>query len=102
KINSKPLSFTNLDKLFWPEEAITKRDLLDYYHQVAPYILPYIKARPQSLYRFPDGYKGKSFYQKDITGKAPDWIKTYRYHSGDSKSDKHFLVADDEASLLFM
>jgi bifunctional non-homologous end joining protein LigD len=102
KINRKELKFTNLDKFFWKEEKITKRDLLNYYHQVAPYILPYIKDRPQSLYRFPDGYKGKSFYQKDVTGKVPDWVETYKYHSEGSKKDKHFLVAQDEASLLYM
>lgn len=102
KINRKELKFTNLDKYFWKEEKITKRDLLNYYHQVAPYILPYIKDRPQSLYRFPDGYKGKSFYQKDVTGKVPDWVETYKYHSEGNKKDKHFLVAQDEASLLYM
>ena len=69
---------------------------------MAPYILPFIKDRPQSLYRFPDGYKGKSFYQKDVTGKVPDWATTYLYHSEGDKEDKHFLVATDEASLLFM
>ncbi|WP_290790797.1 DNA ligase D [Flavihumibacter sp. UBA7668] len=102
KINRHELKFTNLDKLFWKEEKITKRDLLNYYHQVAPYILPYIKDRPQSLYRFPDGYKGKSFYQKDVTGKVPDWAATYAYHAEGDKTDKHFLVAKDEASLLYM
>ncbi|MCO5236479.1 MAG: non-homologous end-joining DNA ligase [Chitinophagaceae bacterium] len=102
KINGKELYFTNLNKTFWKEEKITKRDLLNYYYQVAPYILPFIKDRPQSLYRFPDGYKGKSFYQKDVTGKVPDWATTYLYHSEGDKQDKHFLVATDEASLLFM
>lgn len=102
KINGKALSFTNLSKIFWPEEKITKRDLLNYYYQIAPYILPYIKDRPQSLYRFPDGYKGKHFYQKDVTSKVPDWAETYLYHSEGDQEDKHFLVAKDEASLLFM
>ncbi len=102
KINRKELRFTNLDKIFWKEDRITKRDLLNYYHQVATYILPYIKDRPQSLYRFPDGYKGKSFYQKDVTGKVPDWAVTYPYRSEGNKKDKHFLVARDEASLLLM
>lgn len=102
KINGRELTFTHLDKLFWPEEKITKRDLLNYYYRVAPYILPYIKGRPQSLYRFPDGYKGKRFYQKDVTGKVPDWMDTYLYHSEGDDEDKHFLVAKDEASLLYM
>ncbi|PSK91672.1 DNA ligase D [Taibaiella chishuiensis] len=102
KIGRKELTFTNLDKRFWPREKITKRDLVNYYHQVADYILPYIKDRPQSLNRYPDGYKGKSFYQKDVTGKVPGWATTYGYRSEGDKTDKHFLVAKDEASLLYM
>ncbi|MBU7578173.1 MAG: DNA ligase D, partial [Flavihumibacter sp.] len=101
-INRKELKFTNLDKLFWPEEKITKRDLLNYYHHVASYILPYIKDRPQSLYRFPDGYKGKRFYQKDVTGKVPDWLATYPYRAEGDRQDKNYLVAKEEASLLYM
>jgi bifunctional non-homologous end joining protein LigD len=96
------LKFTNLDKLFWPEEKLTKRDLLNYYAQIAPYILPYIKDRPQSLYRFPDGYKGKRFYQKDVTGKVPDWVARFPYRTETDRKDKNYLVVKDEASLLYM
>ena len=69
EVNGHSLKFTNLSKLYWPEDKITKRDMLNYYYQVAPYILPYLKDRPQSLNRFPNGIHGKSFYQKDVTGK---------------------------------
>jgi bifunctional non-homologous end joining protein LigD len=102
KINGHELKFTNLSKIFWPGENITKRDMLNYYYQVAPYILPYLKDRPQSLNRHPNGITGKSFYQKDVTGKAPVWIKTYLYHSEADARDKHFMVVTDEASLLYM
>jgi len=102
KIDDHELKFTNLSKIFWPGEGITKRDILNYYYQVAPYILPYLKDRPQSLNRHPNGIRGESFYQKDVTGKAPDWIKTYLYHSEDEERDKHFMVGTDEASLLYM
>lgn len=102
KINGKELKFTNLDKLFWPKEKIEKRDLINYYYQVAPYILPYLKNRPQSLNRHPDGYAGKSFYQKDVTGKVPDWVEKYPYRSADEDIDKNFMLAQDEASLLLM
>lgn len=100
-INGHALSFTNLDKVFWPAEKYTKRDMLNYYYQIAPYILPYLKDRPQSLNRYPNGIKGKSFYQKDVTGKAPDWIKQFPYHTSDGE-DKNFMVPTDEASLLWM
>jgi bifunctional non-homologous end joining protein LigD len=101
-INGHELKFTNLSKIFWPKEKVTKRDVLNYYYRVAPYILPYLVNRPQSLNRHPNGINGKSFYQKDVTGKAPQWLKTSLYHSTADHRDKHFLVASDEASLLYM
>jgi len=55
-----------------------------------------------SLNRHPDGYAGKSFYQKDVTGKAPSWIETFPYRSADEDVDKNFMVAQDDASLLYM
>lgn len=100
-INGYDLKFTNLDKLYWPEEKITKRDMLNYYYNIMPFILPYMKDRPQSLNRFPDGIKGKSFYQKNVKGKVADWLTTYHYKSENS-GDKEFLVCTDEASLMYI
>jgi bifunctional non-homologous end joining protein LigD len=102
EINGHELKFNNLDKIFWPKEKLTKRDLLNYYYQVAPYMLPYLKDRPQTLYRYPNGIEGKSFYQKDVTGKVPGWIETYAYYSQADAREKHFMVCSDEASLLYM
>jgi bifunctional non-homologous end joining protein LigD len=102
KINGHELKFTNLSKIYWPKEKLTKRDMLNYYYQVAPYILPYLKDRPQSLNRFPNGINGTSFYQKDVKGKVPEWIETFAYRSEDENRDKEFLVGSDEASLLYM
>ena len=99
KISGHQIKFSNLTKKFWPKEGFTKRDLVNYYHKIADYILPYLKDRPQSLNRFPNGILGKSFYQKDVTGKVPDWMKLTPY---ESDKNKHFLVANDEASLLYM
>jgi bifunctional non-homologous end joining protein LigD len=101
-INGHNLSFTHLSKIFWPKEKYTKRDLLNYYYQVAPYILPYLNQRPQSLNRHPNGITGPGFYQKNVSGKVPDWIETFPYHSAQDKEDKEFLVCTDEASLLYM
>lgn len=101
KICGHDLKFTNLSKVYWPEDGITKRDLFNYYYQVAEYILPYLKDRPQSLNRFPNGINGKSFYQKDVKGKAPDWVKTFPYTTSDGE-DKEYLVGADEATLLWM
>ena len=83
-------------------EKISKRDLLNYYYQVTPYILPYLRDRPQSMNRHPNGINGPSFYFKDITGKAPEWVETFLYHSESDGRDRKYLVAKDEASLLYM
>ncbi|TXJ29277.1 MAG: DNA ligase D [Chitinophagaceae bacterium] len=102
EVSGHELQFTNLSKIYWPKEKITKRDLINYYYQAAPYILPYLKGRPQSLNRFPNGINGQSFYQKDVTGKIPDWIDTFPYRSQDEDKDKNFMVCNDEATLLYM
>jgi len=101
-VDQHPLKFTHLGKIYWPGEKITKRDLLNYYFQVAPTMLPYLKDRPQSLNRFPNGIEGKAFYQKDVLGKVPEWIETFPYHSEGDERDKEFLVCTNEASLLYM
>ncbi|MGZ8510252.1 MAG: DNA ligase D [Chitinophagaceae bacterium] len=101
KINGHELKFTNLGKIYWPKEKYTKRDMLNYYYQAAPYILPYLKDRPQSLNRFPNGINGESFYHKDVTGSAPDWIKMEPYTTAQGEN-KNFLVPEDEASILYM
>jgi len=102
RIDGHDLKLTNLDKLYWPEDNITKRDLLNYYYQVAPFILPYLKDRPQSLNRHPNGIHGKQFYQKDVKGKVPDWIHTFAYYSEADQREKEFFICDDEASLLYL
>jgi bifunctional non-homologous end joining protein LigD len=101
-VDGHELKFPNLSKIFWPEENISKRDMLNYYYQVAPYILPYIKDRPQTLNRFPNGIYQQSFYQKDVTGKAPEWIKTFKYYSERDEREKNFLVCSEEVSLLYI
>jgi bifunctional non-homologous end joining protein LigD len=101
KIKGHELKFTNLSKLYWPEDKVSKRDMFNYYYQVAEYILPYLKDRPQSLNRFPGGIHGPSFYQKDVKGKAPDWAETFPYENGEGEK-KEYLVGTDESSLLWM
>jgi len=101
KINGHDLKFSNLSKLYWPEDGYTKRDMFNYYYQVADFILPYLKDRPLSLNRYPGGIHGKSFYQKDVKGKAPEWADTFPYSTSDGE-DKEFLVGGDAATLLWM
>lgn len=101
-INGHDLKFTNLSKVFWPKGKITKRDMINYYYQVAPYMLPHLNNRPQTLNRFPNGIDKESFYQKDVKGKVPEWMKTFRYYSYTDQREKEFLVITDEATLLYV
>jgi len=96
------VSLTNLDKVFWSEEGYTKGDLLDYYRTISPWILPYLSDRPVVMTRFPDGIGGKSFFQKDAPGFAPEWIRRERMWSEDTERELSYFIADDEASLLYI
>jgi bifunctional non-homologous end joining protein LigD len=101
-INKHPISLTNLTKLYWPREKISKGEMINYYHAVAEFMMPYLKDRPQSLNRHPNGIEGESFYHKNVGDQVPDWIKTYKYKSESDGKNKKFLVATDEASLIYM
>jgi bifunctional non-homologous end joining protein LigD len=96
------LNLTNLDKVFWPEEGYTKGDLIEYYRAIAPWILPYLADRPVVMTRFPDGIDGKSFFQKDAPGFAPEWIRRERVWNEDTQRELNYFIADDEASLLYI
>ena len=97
-----PFELTNLKKIFWPDDGYTKGDLIDYYRAISPWLLPYLRNRPVVLTRYPDGIDGKSFFQKDAPGFAPDWIRTERIWSEDTQREIDYFVCDDEASLLYV
>lgn len=99
KENPESTDFTHLDKVFWPEEKYTKGDVINYYEEMAPIILPYLKDRPESLHRHPNGINGKSFFHKDVTEIAPSWSETVSIpHEG---KKVNYLVIQDKKSLLF-
>jgi len=91
--------FTHTDKLYWPKEKITKGDLLTYYDSVSKYILPYLKNRPESLLRFPNGIEEKGFFQKNIETGLPDWAKTVKVEHSDK--EVNYLLIQDKNTLLF-
>ena len=97
-----PFELTNIKKIFWPEDGYTKGDLLAYYRAIAPWLLPYLRDRPLVMTRYPDGIGGKSFFQKDAPGFAPDWIRTERMWSEDTQREIDYFVCDDVASLLYV
>ncbi|MEP6908822.1 MAG: DNA ligase D [Actinomycetota bacterium] len=101
------LKLSNLDKPFWPEEEITKGDLLSYYQRVAPAVLPHLKTRPFTMKRYPDGWQGKFFFQKDAPRGMPDWIPTESIvvSTREKPKQKRRIEAplvNDELALLWM
>jgi bifunctional non-homologous end joining protein LigD len=98
----RAVRLTNLDKVFWPEEGYTKGDLIDYYRTISPWILRYLRDRPLVMTRYPDGIKGKSFFQKDAPGFGPDWLRKERMWSEHGGREIDYFVCDDEASLLYV
>jgi bifunctional non-homologous end joining protein LigD len=96
------LDFTNVEKIFWPDERYTKGDLIEYYRSISPWILPYLADRPVVLTRYPDGIAGKSFFQKDAPGFVPEWIRTERMWSEQAQREIDYFVSDDETSLLYL
>ena len=101
-INNHKITLTNINKIYWPGEKFTKGDLIDYYRKVSRYMLPYLADRPQSLNRHPNGIHGKSFFQKDITQKHPDWVITKKIYSESNNKEINFLICNDEAVLVYM
>src|SRR6202790_3015289 len=97
----KDVTLTNLRKPFWPELGITKGDLLQYYADVAPFLVPYMQDRAQVMKRWPNGAAGEFFYMKRTPSNAPPWLRTYSIAHG-SGSVIAFPMIDDLASLLWL
>ncbi|HTO14494.1 MAG TPA: DNA ligase D [Edaphocola sp.] len=103
KLNGKKVVCTNLNKIYFPEDAYKKEEIIDYYQKISKYILPYLKNRPQSLNRHPNGIHGQSFYQKDMdVNKIPDWLKTEKLYSKSHDAKLDYLICNNEATLIYM
>jgi bifunctional non-homologous end joining protein LigD len=101
-INKVKLKFSNLDKVYFPDEGYTKGDIIDYYDKISQHILPYLKGRPESLNRHPNGIKGESFFQKDMRDTAPAWADTRLIYSESNNKDINYFICNDKASLLYL
>jgi bifunctional non-homologous end joining protein LigD len=101
-IGKRNLELTNLNKIFWPDEGYTKGDLINYYQEVADYILPYLKDRPLSLKRNPNGIRDNGFFHKNAGDESPDWVKTCDLFSEASDRIVHYLVCNDVATLVYV
>ena len=101
-IGGKKLTFTNTDKVYWPDEGYTKGDVINYYNTIAPHILKYMKDRPESLFRTPNGINGGGFFHKDAADEGPKWLKSVSLYSESAEKDIHYIICNNTATLLYM
>lgn len=96
------MTLSNFEKIYWPEDKLTKGDMIEYYDAVADYILPYLKDRPLSLKRNPNGILDDGFFQKVSGEQAPEWVSRIDIHSESNDKTIHYIMCNDKASLLYI
>jgi bifunctional non-homologous end joining protein LigD len=101
EVGGQRLKFTNLKKVFYPADGLTKRDVINYYHDVSPLLVPHLAGRPLSLKRYPNGIDAEYFFQKDAAPSFPSWLRTERIAEENSPA-KRYVICDDEATLLYL
>jgi bifunctional non-homologous end joining protein LigD len=99
---NKKVPVRNSSKIYFPEDKITKQMVVDYYQEMADYILPYLKDRPESLRRNPNGISDEGFFQKDAGENAPSWVKTKKIFSESAKKEIDYVVCNDKATLAYL
>jgi len=100
-INEREIELTSLDKLYWPEDGLTKGDALDYYRAVADVMLPYLTNRPITFRAYPNGVKGPGFWRRDLPDNAPDWLTSVTYQPETRDERIQVPLIDDEAALVW-
>jgi bifunctional non-homologous end joining protein LigD len=101
RLGRRTVRLSNLDKVFWPELRLTKRDLLQYYADVAPALLPHLRSRAMVMKRYPNGIHGKFFFMKRTPSPSPDWLETCAIMH-QSRNLIAFPLVQDLASLLWL
>lgn len=101
-ISNKKLKLTNLDKIFFPDEKITKGDVIDYYNSMSKLVLPYLKDRPQSLKRNPNGILDKGFFHKDAGDEAPEWVDSKEIFSESNNKEVDYIICNNKPTLIYL
>ena len=101
-MTARRVEVTRPDKLLWPDAGITKRAYVDYLDKVADRMLPWLRERPLSLVRAPDGVGGERYYQKDTPKYAPSWIRTVTIPAPSAKREVAYTVCNDSATLAWL
>lgn len=96
------VKFTNRSRVLWPQSGITKGELIDYCDCMSGTLIRYLKDRPLSLNRFPDGINGKSFFQKGAPAHTPDWVRTQEMESSNKEGHINFIICDERDTLLYL
>ncbi len=102
EVDGHRLKLSNLDKIFYPQEKYTKRDLIEFYDRVSPWLLPHLKDRPLSLKRYPNGIDGQYFFQKNASEHFAEWIRREPVREGHPPKTLQYVVANDRATLLYL
>jgi bifunctional non-homologous end joining protein LigD len=102
EIDGRTLNFTHLNKIYFPESNVRKRDLIAYYYRMADHILPFLKDRPLVMRRYPNGIEQQSFFQKEAPESIPDWIPRAVVHSEERGGDMDYVMANGRPALLFL
>lgn len=102
EIDGHRLKFTNLEKVFFPKDGWKKRDLLEFYDRVSPWLLPHLKDRPLSMKRYPNGIAEEYFFQKNAGSHFPEWMTLAPITEHHPPKVNHYPVANDRASLLYL
>jgi bifunctional non-homologous end joining protein LigD len=103
RVGSRTLSLSNLDKVLWPADGYTKGDLIAYYEGVAATMLPYLKSRPLTLQRYPNGIAAQSFFEKQIPKGMPDWVDRVTIATPEGPRSKiTYVVCNDAPSLVYL
>ena len=102
KVGKIIVPITNPDKIYFPKDKVTKKMVVDYYQSIAEYILPFLKDRPQSLKRNPNGIDDEGFYHKDAGENAPGFVKSFPVYSESSKKEIDYIICNDKATLAYL
>lgn len=101
-VDDRTLSISNFEKVLWPENGLTKGDLITYYRTVAPWLIPHLQDRPLTLQRYPNGIHAESFFEKQAPRGIPEWIATVPVPSyGEKRLNINYVVCNDEATLVY-
>ena len=102
KVGGREVVVSNLDKLFWPDQGLTKGDLLEFYRAIAPPLLLYLHDRPFIMRLWPDGISGKNFYRWPLPAHAPAWLERFVYQLQTAQRTAEMPIVDDPAELIWV